>query len=287
MKLKYLPYLLLSSVFSIYHVYAADLTKLNRAPNSKVLDNNWSGAYAGLQYSFTQNQYRNPWADIIITLMEYTEDLGKQNYNSINKSSYLAGFFAGYNQAANNSLIFGAEIDLSFKLNAEDMHYRKYSHPDITPESNIRPIELPLNRYLTGALRARLGLNLGKFLPYIAGGINVIYDLPNKDMREYADMLPGDLNASSKINLQIKIEGDDNLYIGYTLGTGVEYKTDQGLIVRAEYRYNNIISDQKKKIDSKLEVLTKDILLTQDLIITYGLDNLSSHDIRLGLGYHF
>ncbi|WP_370931724.1 outer membrane protein [Bartonella sp. DGB1] len=284
MKLKYLPYLLLCFIFSMSQATSADLTKLNRAPTSKVLDNkkhenHWSGAYAGLQYSLAINHYKNPWKQMLSITKNGEEQFPKDKFASINNASHLAGLFLGYNHTVNDTLIFGAEIDFSFKLKSDELHYPKY--PKGNQFNYYKPIELPLNGYLDGNLRARLGVNLGNFLPYIAGGLSVIYDLPNKNMMEYAqDSIK---NTVDRKEIQIKINGDDKLYLGWNLGTGIEHKTEQGLIIRAEYRYNNITSNQNKKIS-----FTQQTEKTKKAnIITYGLESLSSHEVRLGLGYHF
>ncbi|WP_370930994.1 outer membrane protein [Bartonella sp. DGB1] len=307
MKLKYLSYILLGSVFSMSQVSATTVSKKTDLPkpsNSKVLDNNWSGAYAGLQYSLAINHYKNPWTDIklfinddIITDSNNTPTWKK--FDSRTNYSYLDGLFLGYNKKINDKWILGVELDASFKLNAGNLHYESYTHPNITSEYKTKPIELPLNRYLNGALRARLGVNLGNFLPYIAGGLNVIYDLPNK---EYTDFLPEqsiyiDKTSKSpdyKTTNRITIEGDDKLYLGWNLGAGCEYKLNKYISIRAEYRYSNIISDQKKKIISKTtyEPPKERRKVAQEndsemVILNYGLDNLSSHDVRLGVSYYF
>ncbi|WP_370931036.1 outer membrane protein [Bartonella sp. DGB1] len=209
MKFKAFSYLLLCSIFSISQTSATTL--------SKILDNNWSGAYAGLRYSFSQNQYIKPSTNISVIIDNDSHEFPKQQFASINPYSLLAGLFVGYNKSINENLILGVELDASFKLNSANLHYAKYTSGG-NQFSYIIPIELPLNSYLDGALRARLGLDLGKFLPYIAGGINIVYDLPNKDMIEYAQ---DSIKKAVDKDIQININGDDKLYLGWTLGVGV------------------------------------------------------------------
>ncbi|WP_370931088.1 hypothetical protein [Bartonella sp. DGB1] len=67
------------------------------------------------------------------------------------------------------------------------------------------------------------------------------------------------------------------------VGVGIEHKTEQEIIVRAEYRYNNIISNQEKKI-----IYTqRNKKIKKDNIVTYGLEALIGHEINIGLSYYF
>ncbi|WP_370931035.1 outer membrane protein [Bartonella sp. DGB1] len=296
MKFRYFSYFLLYSIFSISQTYA---TNLNTTPNSRILNNSWSGAYFGLQYSFSKNKYKDPSTEVeILTYFKKnvlsitpatnktpTKEFPKITFPSITNSSHLGGLFFGYNKAINNYLILGAELNTSFKLKASQLTYEQYpkienENPKNTKQPQYTPGDLPLNRYFDVAFSVRLGINFGNFLPYITGGGNLLYNIPNKNI-EYSDFYP----ESNEAAVDIKTKGITNLYLGWTLGVGCEYKLSQNLIIRAEYRYNHINSNLNKEITATVPIDNYNAY--KDFHIKYGLENLSSHDIRIGLGYYF
>ncbi|WP_370931925.1 outer membrane protein [Bartonella sp. DGB1] len=294
MKLKYLYYILLGSVFSMSQVSATTVSKKTDLPkpsNSKVLDNNWSGVYVGLQYSLAINHIKNPSMKMTLTGREpgyssgyETKTLGTETMGAVTNLSHLGGLFLGYNHAIIEQVVVGAELDVSYKLKAHEIRYKEADkHTKYSPK--YTHMELPLNSYLDSSLRARIGVNLGDFLPYIAGGINVIYDLQNKYKEEHAKgMVENDGMTENDINdMTIKIEGNNSsLRFSWNLGAGLEYKLHKNISVRAEYRYNNISSKQDKKI---IFTQKEDEKINQTL--TYGLDGLSSHDVRISFSYYF
>ncbi|WP_370930998.1 outer membrane protein [Bartonella sp. DGB1] len=252
MKLKYLSYILLGSVFSMSQVSATTVSKktyLPKASASKVLNNkknddNWSGFYLGAADSFAINRIKNPSIKSTITTKKdgsssdyETKELGKSKMNSVNSRSLLTGLFLGYNHAITEQIVVGAELDIYAKLTLSHRHYKGASEPkDDELPRKIEHIELPLNDYLDGTLRARLGWNLGDFLPYVAGGINAVYDLPEYDIEKFAkNKLTQIIDRKDKLeNIITKVEKDNNLHFGWTLGAGFEYKLDKNTSIRAE-----------------------------------------------------
>src|SRR5690606_14463473 len=72
----------------------------------------------------------------------------------------------------------------------------------------------------TGAVRARLGYAVDRFLPYIAGGVAFAdVDFTDNDSPDF--------------------DTDGDTMVGWTIGAGVEYAFTDALIGRLEYRYTD------------------------------------------------
>ncbi|WP_370931576.1 outer membrane protein [Bartonella sp. DGB1] len=295
MKIKYLFYLLLGSIFSIGQTSADNTSKttdIQKTSNSKILNNHWSGTYMGLQYSFGIDRYDNPSLKSTPSkkhsLNYQTTNNGDETNESVKNFPSSVGLLLGYNQAITQWVLFGAELDVSFKLNANELYYTETIVPKHGFPIRVNRLELPFTSYLDSTLRARVGLNLSDFSPYLAGGINVAYDLSSPNMEQYAKNMLQDMLTESKFkkeeldNIITKIEGSNDLYIGWSLGTGFEYKINRNLTLRTEYRYSNSFSNHNKKI-----TYTNTKAEKENTTLTYCLDNLSRHDVRLGVSYYF
>jgi outer membrane immunogenic protein len=103
-----------------------------------------------------------------------------------------------------------------------------------------------------GAIRARLGYAVDRFLPYVAGGVAF-----GRLSGEVFDDLGASLGSSDETNT------------GWTLGVGLEYAFTDNIIGRAEYRYTDFG-------DFDFDAGAADVSA-----------DLTTNDVRLGIAYKF
>lgn len=105
----------------------------------------------------------------------------------------------------------------------------------------------------SGAVRARAGYAVDRFLPYLAGGIAF-----------------GQVKNSYGITVLNTTYSDKETLAGWTIGAGLDYAATDNLILRFEYRYTDYGS--------------KDF----DFAGTEGVSyKLKTNDIRVGIAYKF
>ena len=189
---------LLASVFSPIAAFAADLPTHKSAPPlySPTPVSNWSGFYAGafvggLDGSFT------------------TSEASRASGDSF---GFTSGVLAGY-AFQSGSLVYGVEGDIgsnsfSKKFNAQ---------PGLVGNEIDSVYELHA--------RARLGYDLGNYLPFIAGGAAF-------DRLYQYQTYPGDFDGAARNR------------VGWTIGAGVDAKISLPIlgptILRAEYLYEGL-----------------------------------------------
>nr|WP_245283703.1 carbohydrate porin [Bradyrhizobium sp. URHD0069] len=118
----------------------------------------------------------------------------------------IGGYQAGYNFQLPNNLVFGAELDVSFKSIVD--------RPRLVPA----PFNTTLDYSATA--RGRIGYAFGTLLPYVTGGL-----------------------AWARTRLDINgVDGSvlserGHTHLGWTAGAGVEYATDARWSAKLEYDY--------------------------------------------------
>lgn len=115
--------------------------------------------------------------------------------NSLKDGSLTGGVYTGYNYQDDNNWVLGVEGDANIAKQRKDAVSPKYY----------------------GAVRARAGYALDRFLPYVDGGAVVgklASDAPNG-------------------------EDESHTHFGYTLGAGLEYAVTDNLTTRISYHYVN------------------------------------------------
>lgn len=184
-------FIALATALSTSTVFAADLylpMSPATAPMSAVSAYDWSGFYAGVNLGYG-------WAES--ELLGSTTD----EFEGI-----LGGAQVGYNQDM-GGFVLGVEGDFQFS--------------DITYEENDifgSGIDGTAKIDNFGTLRARAGLAVDRFMPYVTGGLAIA-------------------NASIEFTDGIDTIGTDDTYIGYTVGGGVEFAMIDNVTVKAEYLY--------------------------------------------------
>lgn len=193
----------------------------------------WAGAYLGGQVGYG-------WGKSAF------DDGG--DISQVKPDGFLGGVYAGYNFDAGNNVILGVDGDMTFN-NAKDA----YSEGSDGAADNL----ISKLRW-TGAARARFGVAVDRFLPYIAGG--VAFGRVQNSL-SFVD----ELNNLSTSQTETKT--------GWTLGAGVDYAAADNVIVRLEYRYTDY---GRKSFDG-----------TSDGFEFSMPDKLRTSEVRLGLAYKF
>src|SRR5690606_34280780 len=121
----------------------------------------------------------------------------------------LGGIYVGYNYQFTNNVVLG--VDADFAWTGAD---------DSVTVAGIGALDTELD--WEGAVRARLGYAVDRFLPYIAGGVAF-------------GKLDGEVFDTTGASL---VSGDET-NAGWTLGVGLEYAFTDNFIGRAEYRYTD------------------------------------------------
>jgi outer membrane immunogenic protein len=196
--------LLLTSVFLLGLsgiAAAADAVVLEPTPEILPAGFVWTGGYVGLQagYGWGDGDLSSPGG-----LATAPADI----------DGWLGGVYAGYNHQLANNIVLGIDADIAWS--GIDGFGQAFILGFPVPTSGI---DYELN--WTGAVRAKLGYALDRFLPYIAGGVafagaNGTFVSGGTPVQEFSDTL-----------------------VGWTVGVGVEYAFTDNLLARAEYRYTD------------------------------------------------
>jgi len=160
----------------------------------------WNGAYLGGQVGYGWGKSR------------FGDDFGSLN---LKPDGFLGGLYAGYNFDLGNSVVLGVDGDITYN-NLKDSYSEDLGDlASASIESKLR---------WSGAVRARAGYAVDRFLPYIAGGVafgSVKNTLSASDGDEFASV------------------SQTKTHTGWTLGAGVDYAATDNVIVRLEYRYTD------------------------------------------------
>ncbi|MDN5249185.1 MAG: outer membrane beta-barrel protein, partial [Alphaproteobacteria bacterium] len=161
------------------------------------------------------------------------------------KEQPSVGLFAGYNFALGKHAILGLDGNIDYhSIESLDQgsFYVKYKESALA------------------AARVRLGFAHGRVLPYIAGGLSATRG---------ALSLYNTATPTAAIKKQ-------KAYIGWNIGGGIDYAVAHNVLLRLDYRFNNV------KIKDLYSLDLNNVLHREDLNITT-----KSHEIRIGAAYKF
>ena len=167
---------------------------------------------------------------------------------------FLGGLYAGYNFAVGTNTILGVEADF-IGTGMKDSYEDRIDDGD-SDDNGAFYVERKLK--WAGAVRARAGYAIDRFLPYISGGV-AFGSIKSKVRID---------DAITRYIGQNEFE-TNRTYTGWTIGGGVDYAATDNIILRLEYRY----TDYGHKTD--------------DYGLVQGRDSFKSNDIRLGVAYKF
>jgi outer membrane immunogenic protein len=199
---------------------AADLGYINQpAPQaftSHVSAMDWTGFYAGLNAGYG-------WAAVEVGGVTFDDGRG-----------LFGGAQIGYNHDF-GGFVLGAEADFQIS----DISYEQTPLPGVTARTALDNF---------GTVRARAGLAIDRFLPYVTGG----FAWGNASVS---------VSGGGGANLSL-----NDTYAGWTVGAGAEYAILDNLSVKGEYLYTDFgAADFGTGVDL----------------------NLTSHVVRAGVNFHF
>jgi outer membrane immunogenic protein len=214
--------------------YAADAVQYEEpaAPIIEAPVFSWTGGYLGGQigYGWGKSEFSDGFDSL-----------------RVKPDGFLGGLYAGYNFDVGNNVILGIDGDVTYN-NLKDSYSVGDGEFGADVESKLR---------WSGAVRARAGVALDRFLPYIAGGVAF-------------GSVKNTLSASDGFDT-ISTSQSKTL-TGWTAGAGVDYAATDNLIVRLEYRYTDY---GHKDFDFG----------TDDLVSVR--DKFKTNEVRLGIAYKF
>ena len=194
----------------------------------------WNGAYLGGQIGYGWGKSR---------FSQYGE-FGALN---LKPDGFLGGLYAGYNFDLGNSVVLGIDGDVTYN-NLKDSYSVTDAFGTDSLESKLR---------WSGAVRARAGYAVDRFLPYISGG--VAFGQVKNTLS--STVVPAFSDSQSKT------------LTGWTAGAGVDYAATDNIIVRLEYRYT--------------DYGRKDFTFSDGVDSVSVRDKFKTNEVRLGVAYKF
>ncbi len=193
--------LLLASTFALAAVTgakAADaVIEQEPAPVIVAPTFTWGGAYIGGQIGYGWGK------------SDFSGDVF--DYGNVKPDGFLGGLYAGYNFDLGNNVILGIDGDVTYN--------------DVSKEIDVYAGDLAVGSFKnrlrwSGAVRARAGYTIDRFLPYIAGGVAF------GSVKNSGNIAGFDFSESKTLT-------------GWTIGGGVDYAATDNVILRLEYRYTD------------------------------------------------
>lgn len=208
---------------------AADIAVREPASELAVAAFTWTGGYVGAQTGYVRGDGSFG---------------GDGDHANPKPAGFVGGLYAGANYQFGDNVVVGIEADIAWS--GADDSALVYNSAGI-PWPADYPVVQEINR--TGAVRARLGYAIDRWLPYIAGGV------------AFAAVDQRLVGADGNFN---------TTYTGWTLGLGTEYAFSDNMIFRAEYRYAGLGSKAFDVPDAPpLDI------------------GLKTSDVRVGVAYKF
>src|SRR3984893_12552792 len=140
----------------------------------------------------------------------------------------IAGGQVGYNYQLPNNIVVGLESDAQWSDVKESEHERAASALFGIPGETLRFTDLRIGMDWFGTTRLRLGYALGRFLPYITGGVSY-----------------GQVTLSASQFLSVPVFGQpgtasgsaSSTHAGWTAGAGAEYAVTDNISLKTEYLF--------------------------------------------------
>ncbi|RCS24911.1 porin family protein [Phyllobacterium salinisoli] len=187
----------------------------------------WSGGYIGAQVGYGWGKSEGEFTDFSTELKP---------------DGFLGGIYGGYNFETGSNVVLGIDADINYANLKEEADF--FDGPDyvFTGETKLR---------WEGAVRARAGYAVDRFLPYIAGGFAF-----------------GEVEHSANFD-GLGLFEEKKTRTGWTAGAGVDYAATDNLILRLEYRYTDLGDEDYTFAGNDFNV------------------DFKSHEVRLGVAYKF
>jgi outer membrane immunogenic protein len=198
---------------------------------------NWSGFYAGVQAGYA-------WGN---SLADYAAN-PPPGRTPIAPRGGLVGAYAGYNHAFANNVVLGIDADVAYANVRGTGTFALIGGPPIAGETD----SVQLN--WSGAARVRLGMAVGRVLPYVAGGV------------AFGGVAHQAVSANPNFNGSWRAT-----YIGYTVGAGADFAVTDMIVLRGEYRFTDF---GRRSFGNPPPITLHSVDLT-------------THDVRFGLAVKF
>ncbi|MFK4825154.1 outer membrane protein [Paenochrobactrum sp. BZR 588] len=192
----------------------------------------WTGAYLGFQTGYQNGSFK--------------ERFDGQHHTRNSSDGVLGGIYGGYNFEFWNNMILGIDADLTYNSARQNLIYTAVidstTSQDFNHESKLE---------WSGAVRARLGFAMDRWMPYLAGGI------------AFAQV------KNSLYDTNFNYQDANSTMTGWTAGVGVDYALASNTALRLEYRHTDY--GRKTFAIDNFEYKTK----------------LKTDEVRIGVAYRF
>lgn len=203
----------------------------------------WTGFYAGVSAGaiFNEAQLNSSHINFINT----------PYHQHISDTDFLPGVQAGYNYQFPSGFVLGGELD--------------FTYPDTKSEFNNTNQFAQFDKFtfenrLQGAIRAKMGYALNKFLPFVTAGVS------------FADT---QLEYTNEVAERVK---NTSVQTGWALGGGLEYAVYENLSLRTEYIYSDYGDPLSMKLSNVVGVTDPNGFANIELV---------THSVRTVINYRF
>lgn len=268
-----------ATLVSSVSVNAADLL-MQKGPQEALSISPWKGFYAGINAGYGLNNINTYDKLGTSTQGAFTAFNG---YNTQYIGGALAGGQLGYNHVFSNHIMLGGEADLGWadiynNTSPNNSGATSLSTNSASFANNASNNYSRLGLDWFGTVRARLGYDMGKFLPYITGGF-AYGGLSNTNRSIQAYSFGG---ANSGYTVLIN-GSNSSVSVGWALGAGSEYLVSDNWSVKAEYLYTSL-GGITTPISTSITGQSNG-----NIAVGYGTNTSGQfgvHQVRAGLNYH-
>jgi outer membrane immunogenic protein len=151
------------------------------------------------------------------------------------------GVFAGYNIQIDEAVL-GIEADFTrvqLKGVGADRDARRFSASTGYDHNALLTGQASSEINDFGTLRARAGISMGSFLPYVTGGIALGRATTRRTaLVDSVDQSPVSPHpVTNQLQAMKAISPKETLALGYAVGVGVDVAVTPNIMLRAEYQY--------------------------------------------------
>lgn len=271
-----------ASSLIVSSAFAADLPSYKN-PSLMAVASSWQGLYAGINAGYGLNN--------ISTFYQYAGVQPINNYVQGGLGSavvYVGGAVAGaqlgYNHVFANHWMGGAELDLDWADVYNNTNPNQQTNFTITQyglnasNSTGQSSYSRLGLNWIGTARARIGYDLGRFLPYLTGGLAYGGLTETINTASVSNLIGASPNASFTNG------SSSTVSFGWAAGAGAEFMVTDNWSIKGEYLFTSIggISTPVQAIAAQNNV--GGVYYAQS-----GTNNTGSfgvHQVRTGLNYH-
>ena len=165
----------------------------------------WSGFYAGVQAGYAWGESDADYFELV-----------PPGVTPMDPDGGLIGGYVGYNHQFANNVVLGVDADIAYaNVDGTGIFIDGAFGPQ-PGETDSARLEW------SGAVRGRAGFAMGRFLPYVAGGV------------AFGGVDHEAVSANPVFN-----GSWSDTYTGYTVGAGAEYAFTDKVIFRGEYRFTD------------------------------------------------